>query len=150
MAVSSERGSKCAWSGGGEDITGGQRTCSALLRSLEWIQAEEMSEGAGRSDGGQLGDADMDIAGLSVPPAQGMDGLHGAAQTHPFSSAGNLAATFRRMQGGAACMQSSCCLSCSQDSGSTSWLAQRLQVERDSCHCGDKRIHFAASSIPVR
>ena len=50
-----------------------------------------MSEGTGRSDGGPLGgDTDMDIAGLSVPPAQGMDGLHGAAQSHPFSSAGGL------------------------------------------------------------
>ncbi len=53
------------------------------------LQAEEMSEGGGRSDGGQLGgDADMDIAGLSVAAPQGMDGLHGASQSHPFSSAG--------------------------------------------------------------
>ncbi len=55
------------------------------------MQAEDVSEGTGRSDGGPLGgDTDMDIAGLSVPPAQGMDGLHGAAQSHPFSSAGGL------------------------------------------------------------
>ena len=55
---------------------------------LRCLQAEDVSEGTGRSDGGQLGDTDMDIVGLSVPAAQGMDGLHGGAQSHPFSSAG--------------------------------------------------------------
>ena len=55
---------------------------------LRYLQAEDVSEGTGRSDGGQLGDTDMDIVGLSVPAAQGMDGLHGGAQSHPFSSAG--------------------------------------------------------------
>ncbi len=68
-----------------------------------------MSEGAGRSDGGQLGDTDMDIAGLSVPAAQGMDGLHGAAQTHPFSSAGALAVASKQREG-VQCTGGNCCL----------------------------------------